>query len=107
MVSCSHVEFYPLDAGNERKFPASHECNGCYRRARSICGLMGLCPIPTGRVVSPHLPLSFQGMKNNEEDIMDAPEGMARWSQRAELYSGSNTADLLITNIKLTFLGSF
>ena len=34
---------------------------------------MGLCPIPTGRVVSPHLPLSFQGMKNNEEDIMHAP----------------------------------
>ena len=54
-----------------------------------------------------HLPLPFQGMKNNEEDIMHAPEGMARWSQRAELYSGSNTTDLLITNVKLTFLGSF
>jgi len=101
------LNFTRLAQGMKGSFQLGHECNGCYRRARSICGLMGLCPIPTGRVVSPHLPLSFQGMKNNEEDIMHAPEGMAWWSQRAELYSGSNTADLLITNVKLTFLGSF
>jgi len=29
-----------------------------------------------------HLPLPFQGMKVNEEDITHAPNGVSRWCRR-------------------------